>query len=95
MAVCGIRWRGTDRFRIDELPDFGIDEFLIIELANLESKFIQILQFVNSTIRKRLDEEQRSLAALGISARGSDAAQAPQLAEKNSSLYTWGFPENV
>jgi hypothetical protein len=49
-------------------------------------------------------------AALRISARGavvslpcaterSDvverAAQTPQLAEKNSSLYTWGFPETV
>jgi hypothetical protein len=33
-----------------------------------------------------------SLAVLGISARGSDAAQAPQLAEKIFSLYTEGFP---
>jgi hypothetical protein len=41
--------------------------------------------------RKRL-KIKRSLAVLGISVRGSDAAQAPQLAEKNSSLYTWVFP---
>jgi hypothetical protein len=69
-----------------------MDDCRILELTNLDFKFFQ---FVNSTIRKWLDEGQRSLAALEISARGSDAAQAPQLARKNSSLYTWGFPENV
>ena len=37
----------------------------------------------------------RSFTSFRISARGSDAAQAPQLAEKNPSLYTWGFPESV
>jgi len=84
MAVCCIRWRGDGLPPDGRLSDFRIDEF-----------GLQILQFVNSTIRKWLDEGQRSLAALGISARGSDAAQVPQLARKNSSLYTWGFPENV
>jgi hypothetical protein len=36
-----------------------------------------------------------SFTSFRISARGSDVAQAPQLAEKNPSLYTWGFPESV
>jgi hypothetical protein len=40
-------------------------------------------------MREKYDE--RSLAALGISARGSDAAQAPQLDEKIRSLYTGNF----
>jgi hypothetical protein len=34
---------------------------------------------------------QRSFALLRISARGSDAAQAPQLAEKILTLYTEKF----
>src|SRR4029077_11800215 len=37
----------------------------------------------------------RSFTSFRISARSSDAAPAPQLAEKNSSLYTWGFPESA
>jgi hypothetical protein len=69
-----------------------MDDCRISELTDLDFKFFNSL---NSSIRKWPIEDQRSLAALGISARGSDAAQAPQLAEKNSSLYTWGFPENV
>jgi hypothetical protein len=36
-----------------------------------------------------------SFTSFRISARGSNAAQAPKLAEKNPSLYTWGFPERV
>ena len=35
-----------------------------------------------------------SFTSFRISAGGSDVAQAPQLAEKNPSLYTWGFPES-
>jgi hypothetical protein len=35
---------------------------------------------------------QRSFALLRISARGSDAAQAPQLAERIRTLYTGNFP---
>jgi hypothetical protein len=37
----------------------------------------------------------RSLATLGISARGSDAAQTPQLDEKMFSLYTEQFPSTT
>ena len=46
MAVCCIRWRGMDRFRIDE--------FLIIDIDEFGVQIYQILQFVNSTIRKWL-----------------------------------------
>jgi len=41
------------------------------------------------------NQNTRSFAALRISPAGSDARKAAQLAEKNSSLYTWGFPETV
>src|SRR5579862_8041175 len=37
----------------------------------------------------------RSFTSFRISPAGSDARNAAQLAEKNSSLYTWGFPESV
>ena len=82
---CGIFEEELPDFRIDGLRDFG---FQIRQSEN--SAILQLELSPDGVCRNT-----RSLAALGISPAGSDARKAAQLAEKNSTLYTWGFPENV
>ena len=76
-----------------ELADCRIVVFADFRISNS-----QFLKFYNSTIgpcSSACVNHTGSFTAFRISPAGSDARKAAQLAEKNSSLYTWGFPESI